>query len=85
MKFVPNAHPNLVAIIITQGGYYLSPILYWFEARYKRYAIPVVLQGMPLGEICDLELAVYDTKLGETIAHNGAIYNSVTSYMESRK
>ncbi len=85
MKFVPNTHPNLVAVIITEGEYYLSPILYWFEARYKRYAIPVVLQGMPLGEICDRELAVYDTKLGEVIAHNGAIYSSFPAYMESRK
>ena len=85
MNFVPNIHPNLVAIIITQGGYYLSPILYWCEARYKRYAVPVVLQGMPLGEICDLQLAVYDTKLGEIFGHNGAVYDSISAYMESRK
>lgn len=85
MKFVPNTHPNLVAVIITEGEYYLSPILYWFEARYKRHAVPVVMQGMSLASICELDLAVYDIKFKTIFAHNGAIYSSFTAYMESRK
>lgn len=82
--FIPNSNPNLLAVIVTQEDYMLSPIIYWAEWRSSRQPVPAACMSASLSDLHHLHIAVFDRGSGQVFAPGGNVYSSPAAYWEAR-
>lgn len=85
LPYIPNPNPNLLAVILTEESYILSPIIYWAEWKSARYPVPAAYMSASLADLHHLSIAVFDRGSGQVFDPNGAVYSSPAAYREGRK
>lgn len=83
--FIPNSHPNLLAVLLTEESYMLSPIIYWAEWRSSRQPVPAALMSASLSDLRDMNIAVFDRGSGQVFEPRGRVHADPTEYWRSRK
>ena len=82
---IPNSNPNLLAVLLADETYILSPIIYWAEWSSARQPVPAAYMSASLSDLHHLHFAVFDRSSGQVFDPRGAVYASPAAYREGRK
>ena len=82
--YIPNTNANLNIIRRAEdGGFYLSPILYWWELRYSRVPIDLTRMSVGSSQICDADFAIHDASDGRVYLRDGNVFDTLEAFEEA--